>query len=161
MEKAARHFSLMLFLLLMFFPSVASWDSSKPFRESELLALVAGGALPETVLREIDARGVSFHPDDLYRSQLKDVGADVRILKELDAAKVVTGAGEDQPDKELLRHLSNAGKLMKARSYTEAAGELNAALTSKSERAESGVVMGELLRQLEAGPEAAELYRRD
>jgi len=149
MANAARHFSFMLFLLLMVFPVFSSCYSPKPFRLIELLALVAGGALPETVLREIEIRGLGFHPDDLYRSQLKDAGADVRTLNELDAAKVVIGSEKDQPDKELLRHLSNAGKLMKAPSYTEAAGELNAALTSKSERPESGFVMGELLRQLE------------
>jgi hypothetical protein len=42
---------------------------------SELLALVAGSALPENVVREITRRGLNFRPDQKYKGQLKEAGA--------------------------------------------------------------------------------------
>ena len=68
---------------------LAAEPVSQPLRQTELLALVAGGVLPENLVREIGTYGLAFHPDDPYRSQLKNAGADDSILKALDSAKTV------------------------------------------------------------------------
>jgi len=48
----------------------ASETSSRPLRQTELLALVAGNALPENVVNEVRARGVAFRMDASFRAQL-------------------------------------------------------------------------------------------
>src|SRR5271154_6479576 len=84
-----------------------------PLRQTELLALVAGQALPENIVREISTRGVAFHANDAYRSLLKNAGAAVPILTALNGAKIVIADGvEDEAAPDLLQHLSNAGKLL-------------------------------------------------
>ena len=58
-------------------------EKGKPLTNSELLALVAGNALNENVVHEIESRGLAFRPGDGFRSQLKDAGADARVLAAL------------------------------------------------------------------------------
>lgn len=150
--------SLLLTSLLICFTAVAE-SSDRPIRKTELLALVAGNALPENIVHEIHARGVAFRLDDSYRAQLTAAGTSPLILSALNAlqpaAKVAT---EDEPDPALLRHISSAARLMKDKHYEEAADQLTDALPGNFERFEIGFVMGEVLRQQERWAEAAAVY---
>jgi tetratricopeptide (TPR) repeat protein len=135
----------------------AAEPTLKPIQASELLALVAGNALPANVVHEIDTRGLNFHPDDAYRTLLKKAGADATTLAAMDKARVAEGA-EDKPEIDLLQHLSTAKVLMADKHYSEAAKELSAALELSFARPETGFVMGELLRRQEEWPQAAAIY---
>ena len=131
----------------------------KPLGESELLGLVAGAALPENLVAEIRDRGVSFHVDDFFRSEMEKAGADPRILAALESARTVDAGGpREAPNKDLLEHLAKAAKLMKSADYPEAAEELSAAVKTNFQSPESGFVMGQLLRLEQRWPEAAAVY---
>ncbi len=150
--------SLLLASLLVSF-AAASETSPRPLRQTELLALVAGNALPENIVHEITVRGLGFRPDAAYRAQLKTAGADPKVLKALDAAKNSSANSADyQPNPELLQHLAASGKLMKEKQYDQAAEQLTATLKGNFEKFEIGFVMGELLRQQERWAEAAAVY---
>ncbi len=159
MAKLAKLMSLLLLGTIISLPSFAAQGAPTALSASELLALVAGNALPENIVHEISADGLAFRPDDAYRSLLKTAGADPRILTALDAATVTTEAKpEEQSGKDVLQHLSNAGNLLNAKRYDEAANELKTVFTASFARAESGFVMGELLRRQEEWAEAATIY---
>src|ERR1700722_11049472 len=87
MDPLVRRFSLALVILAFYAPLAFAQDSPKPLSGSELMALVAGNSLSETIVQEIGAKGLSFHPDAKYRSLLSDAGADAPILAEIDKAK--------------------------------------------------------------------------
>ena len=139
--------------------AMAGDSATKPLRQAELLALVAGNALPENVVREIGADGLAFHPDDVYRSLLNNADADATILKAVDAAKVSIAAdAEDKANPALLQRLSDAGKLMKDHREEDAARDLSAALQATFQSPESGFVVGEILRREEEWGKAAAVY---
>lgn len=152
-----------LALILVLAGSVASaLDAvpAKPLSDGDLLALVAGNALPENIVNEIKSRGLGFHPDNQYRAQLETAGAEGTILAAFTSAKI-TGSVESSGDPhhiEFLKHLAQAGGLMRKKSYTEAVRELNAALVANPENASVGFVMGELLREQERWMPAASVY---
>ena len=150
-------FILALFLLMGSLNAVCQ-TSPKPMRPSELLALVAGAALPESIVHEITQRGLDFHPDRDYQTQLKEVGADEAVLAALRTAKVIAAGGDKDPDKELLQHLVAAAVLMRSKSDDKAVAELSAALGPSFARAETGFVIGELLRRQGQWSRAAEIY---
>ena len=150
-------FILVLFLLIGPLDTVCQ-TSPKAMHASELLALVAGGALPENIVREIGRRGVNFHPDHDYQAQLKEAGADNTVLAALLTAKVIAAGVDGQPDKELLRHITNAAVLMRNKKANEAVAELSAGIESSFAHPEAGFVMGELLRRQERWPRAAAVY---
>jgi tetratricopeptide (TPR) repeat protein len=131
---------------------------SGAMRDSELLALVAGGGLPENIVHEIKGRGLGFHVSDAFRNQLKLAGADSQVLAALDGAKTGAGLTKERPSAEFLQHIAEAGDLIRHEHYTDAVRELNAALRLTSDSAEVGFVMGGLLRQQEKWMEAASVY---
>ena len=89
-------------------------SAPRPLGQTELVALVAGDTLPENVARQIAANGLAFHPDEAYRSFLRNAGADARILKALDVARVtVTQGTQDRANLEVLQHISEAARLMR------------------------------------------------
>src|SRR5260221_6526776 len=90
--------SLLVACLLVSFTAGASETSSRPLRQTELLALVAGNALPENIVNEIHTRGIAFRMDDSFRAQLKTAGATPSVLAALGAAKPPANATEDKPD---------------------------------------------------------------
>jgi len=47
----------------------------EPVTDSELMALVAGNALSENIVHEIATRGLTFRPNDQYRSLMTTAGA--------------------------------------------------------------------------------------
>lgn len=134
---------------------------AKPVGESELMALVAGNALSENIVHEIQVRGLVFHPDDIYKAQLKNAGADAALLSALDKAKVAQGTHHEmgQADLDLVAHLANAGMLIRSKKFDAATTELTAALQAGAE-VEAGFVMGEALRQQEQFDFAVRVYQR-
>ncbi len=141
--------------------STAADPTPEPLGQTELLALVAGGALPGNLVRQIGAVGLAFHPDDAYRTQLKNAGADLTLLKALDSSHVVAaGASDGKADPATLQHISNAGALIRSEHYAEAVEELNKLLTASFDKPETGFVMGELLRRQERWEEAESVYEK-
>jgi tetratricopeptide (TPR) repeat protein len=153
-------FLLFVLLVVAAFTGSACAASLHPIHKSELLTLVAGNAMPENIVAEIRLRGLDFKPNDEYRSLLKLAGADSSILKAVDTAKFELSTSADAPDKELLQHISSAGKLIRDGRYNEAADELTPALTGHFEKFEIGFVMGELLRQQERWQTAVAVYNQ-
>lgn len=150
---------LCLSALVLSLAARGSQTSLRPLRQPELLALVAGNALPENVVNEIRIRGVAFHMDASFRTHLTTAGATPLILSALAGAKAYAEpSSEEKPDRALLQHIASAGKLMKEQHYDEAADELTAALKGNFEKFEIGFVMGELLRQQENWGQAAAIY---
>jgi len=107
MMKAISH---LLFLFLTFNscrPIPGTQGTPEPLGENELMALVGGGVLPENLVAEIRDRGVAFHPDDYFGSQLRNAGADpaaaeaayereLKVTAELDGAQSANMAGPFQ-----------------------------------------------------------------
>jgi len=58
--------AFVLFLMLTACRAASGQAAREPLRASQLLALVAGNALPENVVNEINADGLAFRPDDGY-----------------------------------------------------------------------------------------------
>lgn len=156
---AKLRFAFLLLACLIICSTSAASETSRPLRQTELLALVAGKALPENIVNEIRSRGVAFHADDTFRTQLTAAGASASILSALAAAKVpAKAAAEDRSDPALLQHMAAAAKLMQEKHYDEAADELTDTLKGNFEKFEIGFVMGELLRRQERYAQAAEVY---
>jgi tetratricopeptide (TPR) repeat protein len=146
---------------LIFLPgnSAAQQHPQAPLRQTELLALIAGNALPENIVNEIHTRGIAFRLDDSFRLQLTAAGATAPVLAELSSARQPAKAtAGDKPDPALLQHIVSAAKLMKSKNYDQAADELSATLQGNFEKFEIGFVMGELLRQQENWAQAAAVY---
>jgi tetratricopeptide (TPR) repeat protein len=152
---------IILFAFSSFTALAGAQEKSKLLSSTELLALVAGNALNENVVHEMESRGLAFRPSEAYRSQLNAAGADARVLAALGKAVVSdsSGAADTKESSELLQHLSTAGKLMRAKQYKEAAEELNGALQANGS-VEAGFVMGELLKVQEQWPMAASVYQQ-
>jgi tetratricopeptide (TPR) repeat protein len=151
--------ALALLILEIAIPFANAQEKTKPVSDKELIALVAGTSLSETVVHEIESRGLAFRPSDQYRALLTEAGGDTRVLAALRNAKTIGGAANDGNDTsgQLLQHLSTAGMLIRKKQYEEAAKELTAALQSEG-GPEAGYVMGELLHGQQRWPEAAAVY---
>jgi tetratricopeptide (TPR) repeat protein len=149
-------------LLCVFIVSVAvvcvGQDSpAKPLLASQIFTLVAGNALPQNIVHEINNRGLNFHPTAEFQVQLRKAGADDSILAAINKTEVIN-TSEDLLDKELLQHLTVAAGLMADKHYPEVAKELSVALQSSFASTETGFVMGELLRRQEEWEKAALVY---
>lgn len=139
--------------------AAASETTPWPIRQTELLVLVAGNALPENIVNEVRTRGLAFRMDDSFRTQLTIASAAPSILAAIEAAYPSANVtAEDKPDPALLQHIAAAAKLMRDKRYEEAADELTATLSGNFEKFEIGFVMGELLRQQEKWNQAAAVY---
>lgn len=131
----------------------------KPLDATKLLALVAGNALPENIVTEVTAGGLSFTPSEEYRAQLTEAGATNEVLKSVSQAKVRAGEEEaTKKEQQSWPHLAGAGKLIRAEKYNEAMTELNEALVHGGPKLATGFVMGEALRRQEEWAKAAEVY---
>jgi tetratricopeptide (TPR) repeat protein len=105
----------------------------EPLTSSEVLALVAGDSLPESIVQDIRLRGLAFKPSKSFRELLAEAGADAKVLEAYD--KAAPGATADSTPPELLKHLAKAGQLMRSRDYDGAASELTGALQSGGDTA--------------------------
>ena len=159
MSNVFKRWSILVVALLISFLSSTAGTNHDPLRDSEVLALVAGAALPVNIAHEIAVRGLDFTPDAAFRSQLRAAGADDAVFAALKVAKIsASGAANDKAHQQLLQHLATAGKLMGAKKYDAAAIELNGAIDSGSDSPAVGFVMGEVLRATERHSEAVAVY---
>ena len=158
MPNSAVRFSFSALVVLGMFLNAASQTPPKAMRASEVIALQAGGVLPESVAHDIAVRGLNFQPDEDFRTLMKTTGADATVLAALKAAKVTAPASDGKPDKELLKQLSTALVLIRDKRYDEAGTVLSRALESSFAGPETGFVMGEALRRKEEFRQAAEVY---
>ncbi len=134
---------------------------SRPLSKSELLALVAGQVVPENTAFEMRSRGLGFVPDMAFNGLLKQAGADSRVFAALASAKTLSaGAGASEDGSELLRHLTNAGQLIRQDNLDAGAKELNIALATSSAKSQIGFVMGDLLIQQGDAEQALRVYRQ-
>src|SRR5438270_4282806 len=145
---------LLLFTLSL---SAASQPTLKPLRAAQVVALVAGGALPSNIVHEIVTRGVAFTPDQEYLEQLKQAGADASVFDAVNRAKVIA-AGDAKSEKELLHLLSSASVLMKNKRFDEAAAQLSSALTESFAGPETGFMMARVLCQKNEWQQADAIY---
>jgi len=154
-------YSLLILLLFTCFNLTTAQEKNQPLRTNTLVALVAGNALSENVVHEIESRGLAFRPSDEFRSQLTIAGADSLILQALSKAKISESAAkaEDKAAAEHLSHLAKAGKLIRDKQFQEAAAELNDALQARGDPA-AGFVMGELLRRQEQWQMSLSVYEQ-
>lgn len=161
MSRRLATFAVLLSLVVIFLKdSSAATSESKPLRASEVLALVAGIALPETVISHIKTDHLAFRPDDFYRGLLKSAGADPKVLAALDSAKIDTDQSpEHESGKELLQHLAAGAIAMNAGHYDQASSELKTALVASLNSPEVYFVAGELLRREDELGSSAATYR--
>src|SRR5882762_10263150 len=133
--------------------------SRRPLRESEILALVAGGIIPDNVVMEIQADGLAFLPDDEFRSLLTSAGADPKVIAALNVANASSSsANESATEKQLLQRLSLAGAQIKAKRPDAAVATLTASLPSDPGKNELGFVAGLMLIDQDRFVEAAQIY---
>jgi tetratricopeptide (TPR) repeat protein len=133
----------------------------EPMGEAQILALVAGDALPEDVVHFVSVRGLTFHPGDSYLAQLKTAGAAPSVIDALKTAKVVPPtAPEHDSSPELLGHLVTAATLKKGEQYAEATVELTSALRDDLDKSDVGFVMGDVLKRQENWEAAARVYEQ-
>ena len=138
--------------------NASSQASPRPLSASEVMALQAGGALPENLAYDINSRGLSFRLDQAYVAELRKAGANNGVIAVLQNAKVLVSASNGQSEADLLHRLAGAANFIKAEKYDEAATQLNAAISACFANAETGFVMGELLRRKKAWQQAADVY---
>jgi tetratricopeptide (TPR) repeat protein len=159
MCNSLSRWSILILALLLPFFSASAAESYQPLRDSEVIALVAGAALPANIVHEIAARGLDFNPDEPFRSQLKSIGADTTILSALKTAKrSPTGTQGEKSHQVFLAHLNAAARLINTQDYDAATVELNAAIDCGSDSPSVGFIVGELLRAEERYSEAVAVY---
>lgn len=158
-RSSARVFFPLVFASLFISVSLVAFgqNAQKPLRASQVMALQAGGGLPENVAHDIELRGLSFLPDDNFLGLMKKAGADTKVLAALSKAKT-TVFDKVTLDRQLLVPLSEAAVLMKNQQYAEAGTKLNEVLGRSSAEMETSFVMAELMRRVERYDKAAELY---
>jgi tetratricopeptide (TPR) repeat protein len=153
-----------LFLALTAFVThrLSANAAPKALGRAELLALMAGNALPEDVVDAINAYGLSFRPDDTYVSLLKTAGGDATIVAALKSAKIIGSIGHpgQESGHDYLEHIANAGAFIRDQHYDQAGKEVTAALKISSNDIACGFVMGEVLREEQQWEQAQAVYAR-
>lgn len=157
--SARRFCCLILLFSTCISASANAQGTQQSLTDKELLALVAGNALGENIVYEIESRGLAFRATEPYSALLVTAGADGAVLAAVGKAKTAeTAKNKSNDTSELLRNLAQAGKLIRAKQYEEATAELQAALQARG-GAETGFVIGELLRRQEMWMGAVAIYR--
>lgn len=114
-----------------------------PMGEAQILALVAGDALPEDIVHFVSVRGLTFHPGESYLTELKTAGAAPSVIDALKIAKVIPpNAPEHDASPEFLNDLVSAATLKRDEKYAEATVVLTAALRDSFDKSDVGFVMG-------------------
>jgi tetratricopeptide (TPR) repeat protein len=134
-------------------------SAPRPLSRSELLALVAGDALPENIVGEIRRDGLAFNPDKDYESLLITAGATSTVSAALSSAKIVSGGATLTPcETGFLQHLSEAGKMIHSGKREDAERELAVPLSGDAEKAAAGYVMGLILIDLQQWDQVQQVY---
>lgn len=132
---------------------------SGPMGEAEVLALVAGDALPEDIVHFVSVRGLTFHPGQSYLAQLKTAGAVPSVMEALKTAAVTpSNAPEHSSSPDLLNDLVTAATLKRGEKYTEATVVLTNALRDSFDKSDVGFVMAGVLSRQEEWEAAGRIY---
>ena len=130
-----------------------------PLGEAQVLALVAGDALPEDIVHFLSVRGLAFHPAESYLAQLKAAGAPLSVIDALKTARVTpSNAPEHSSSPELLNDLVTAATLKRGEKYAEATVVLTTALRDSFDKSDVGFVMAGVLSQQEEWEAAGRIY---
>ncbi|MGH9575290.1 MAG: tetratricopeptide repeat protein [Candidatus Acidiferrales bacterium] len=131
----------------------------KPLESDEILALIAGNALPQNIVHAISQNGLAFPPDDRYRSQFGAMGADRSVIAALNDATIAPQAQPiDAAQREVLQYYVTAAQKIKSKDYDAATSEMTALAKSTIDDAGPAFVMGEVLRLEERYEDAAAVY---
>ena len=133
-------------------------DQPRPLNQNEIIALVAGAALPENVVAAIQQRGVNFALQPADEQMLRELGDSTEIIKAIKIAKVLPGRGKPSIP-ELNDTLITIKRLMKERNLSRAAEDLSAAIKKHPSSDELGFVMAQVLLYKREGLPAVLLYR--
>jgi tetratricopeptide (TPR) repeat protein len=118
-----------------------------PMGEAQVIALVAGDALPENIVHFVTVRGLAFRPGASYLEQLKAAGAAPSVIDALKTAKVIpSNAPEHDADADLLKHLVAAATLKKSGKYSEAESELAEAAKTSFDETDTAFVMADVFK---------------
>jgi tetratricopeptide (TPR) repeat protein len=132
-----------------------------PLTKMEVLALAAGGVFPESLVYDIDSRGITFTVDDNFNSLVTTAGADSRVIVALAKARHSSPSEPDGlSDQAFLQHLSYAGNLIHSGDTQAAARELSNSLSNPDAKSAAGFVISEILIRDRRFAEAAEIYLR-
>ena len=133
--------------------------SPRPLRKGEILALVAGGIIPDNVVMEIQADGIAFLPDDEFRALLTSAGADPKIIVALDTANAISSSGNSSAaENKLLKQLARAGSQIKLKQVDDAVKTLATSLPNGVGKNELGFVVGVILLDQDRFAEASQIY---
>lgn len=136
--------------------AMQSQNAVRPLRASEVLALIAGGALPSNIVHDIATRGLNFRTDATFLTQVTQAGGNAAITSALKEVKP-TEKGV-APDTQALEGLTNAAILIQQKHYNEAVAELQKAVQSSFVKTEAGFIMAEVLLQNGDAGQAAAIY---
>jgi tetratricopeptide (TPR) repeat protein len=158
----SRIVTLLLFAFLALACVAADQYPKRPLNDRVVVALVAGAALPESMVADIQVHGLNFHPSEQYLSRLAQIGANAAVIDTLKKAKVTAPEkGDSHPDDAtVLEHLFLAGEKLKAKSYIEAAKEVTSASRSLEDHPEMAFVVGQIMWQEETFAPASVLYSK-
>src|SRR5690348_10954963 len=95
-----------------------------PLNKREVVALVAGAALPESIAADVKAHGLNFHASPQYIARLREVGVDPLVIDALKKASVTASKSGSHPDDNVvLEHLFTAVEKLRAKQLMDAAIE--------------------------------------
>lgn len=132
--------------------------SSQPLTKQQLLALVAGGSLPENIVAEIRTLGLGFAPDPAYLALLKTASAPPAVLSAVSKAQWQPSSAGTAGNAAALQHLSQAGQALDQDQLDDATKELSQAVSAGADRACVGFVAGLILMQQNEWAKADEVY---
>ena len=129
-------------------PAWSAQEAREPLRETQLLALVAGAALPENIVAAIHDRGLSFVSDPDFRAQLEAVGADPRIFSSARFAKVIAPEGaKEAPNKKVQKRIVDIATRYKTEKFPDDPRELITGNEGRAGKSRIWICNGTTLRQ--------------
>jgi Tfp pilus assembly protein PilF len=149
---------LVIILVLFVCCGFAAEVPARPLSQSEVLALVAGAALPENIEKSIKVNGLAFKPDAAYTALAKRAGATPAVLQALATAQTKPRTQATNTPAAVLEQLARAAELVRAGQQREAAQSLAAALQQDPSNMAAAFVMGQIMREHEQWPQAMMLY---
>src|SRR5438105_6724321 len=145
-------------LLLVISSLALGQTQSRPLNQSEIAALLAGGALPENVVFAIQQRGVNFKLQPADEQMLRNLGDSSQVISAIKAAKVNSGEGV-AAIAGVNATLIKVKGLIKERKYDDAAQQLSAEISAHPQANELAFVMGQILLLQQRGAPAVALYQ--
>src|SRR6266853_2990930 len=140
---------------------ISAYPQTSGVSPVQLMALIAGGALPENLSHDLESRGISFETDDNFISLANTAGASPIVRSALRNSKRISPpASRTLSEQALLQRLSYAGSLIHSGDTQAAARELSNSLSNPDAKSAAGFVIGEILIRDRRFAEAAEIYLR-